>query len=139
MSYPIAVAGAFSFIYVYLHVVGGGVEVHVPILEGGLTHELQGFVSVMWHGFTVTMLLCSGLFLVASFRPRYRKVLTLVAVIQYVGFAALFLLYNWLRFGSLFVMPQWIGFLIIVLVALVGLWRDASLPVPHKHQLQASA
>lgn len=138
MSYWIAVAGAFSSIYVYLHVVGGGVEVHVPILEGGLPHELQGFVSVMWHGFTVTMVLCSGLFLIAALRPKLRKVLTLIGVVQYVGFAVLFLLYNWQRFDSLFVMPQWIGFLIIVVIALVGLWRDASL-VPQKHQLQASA
>jgi len=124
MSYWIAVAGALSFGFLLLHVIGGGAEVHVPMLEAGLSRELHGFVSVLWHGFTVSMLLCSVLFLMGALRAKARTLLTLIPAIQYAGFAAIFLLYNWVRFDSLFVMPQWIGFAVIVLIALIGLWRD---------------
>jgi len=123
MSYWIAAASALSFGFLLLHVIGGGAGVHLPMLKGGLSSELQGYVSVLWHGFTVSMLLCSALFLIAALRPNLRKALTLIPAVQYVGFATIFLLYNWIRFGSLFVMPQWVGFLVIVLIALVGLWR----------------
>ena len=124
MSYWLAIAGVLSSGFVLLHVVGGGADVHAPLLTARLAGELQAYVSVLWHGFAVSMVLCSGLLLIATWHRGTRKVLTLVTVVQYVGFAGVFLFYGWVRFDSVLVMPQWIGFLAIVLVALVGLWRD---------------
>ncbi len=120
MSRWIAIAGFLSFLFVVLHVVGGGADVHEPILDSGLTDVLSGYVSVIWHLVTASMLVCTALLLAAAWLPSQRVVLTLVVVAQYALYAALFVFYGVVRFDSVLVMPQWIGFGVIALLALVG-------------------
>lgn len=124
MSYWIATAGFLSLVLTLVHVIGGGVDVHVPILQSGLSDVLKGYVSVIWHAITATMLMGSVLLLIAAWLPSLRRTLTLIVIIHYGLFTALFVFYGAIRFQSVFVMPPWIGFLIITLVALVGLCKE---------------
>jgi len=126
MSYWISAAGVLSLVFVMFHIFGGGSGVHEPLLNSAQSVELKGYVSVIWHGVTASMLLCAALFLIAARNLRLRKALTLVAVVQFAAFAALFIFYGLTRMGSVLVMPQWIGFLLIAGVALVGLYVDQS-------------
>ncbi len=120
----IALAGLLSVGLTFAHVAGGGVDVHIPILESELTDLLKGYVSVVWHGVTATLILCSILLFLAARYQHYRVILTSIVVAQYAAFIAIFLFYGIVRFQSLFLMPPWIGFSIIVIVALAGLWID---------------
>lgn len=124
VSYWLAIAGVLSFAFTLAHIIGGGGEVYSPILESELFDVLKGYVSVIWHGITATMLLCSVLLMIAAWRPSLRVSMTLTVVIHYALFVALFLFYGAVRFQSVFVMPQWIGFAIISSVALAGLWKS---------------
>lgn len=130
MSYWIAAAGFLSLAFVLAHVVGGGADVHIPVLESDLSDVLKGYVSVIWHGITASMLLCSVLLLTASWWPAQRTTLTLIVVVQYAMFAALFIFYGTVRFQSVLVMPPWIGFVAILLVALAGLYREKRSSMP---------
>lgn len=121
VSYWIALAGVLSFAFTLAHVTGGGELVHSPILESEIVDLLKGYVSVIWHAITATMLLCSVLLLIAAWRPTQRLSFALIVIFHYALFAALFIFYGAVRFQSVFVMPQWIGFVIISLVALMGL------------------
>lgn len=126
MSYWVLAAGCLSLAFVLAHVLGGGADVHLPMLASPLSDVLKGYVSVIWHSVTASMLLCSGLLFTAAWRPSLRMALTLVVVIHYGLFAALFLFYGIVRFQSVFVMPQWIGFLLILFIALIGLPKGMS-------------
>ncbi|MGH1540329.1 MAG: hypothetical protein ACRBHB_07895 [Arenicella sp.] len=126
LSYWLVIAGVLSFGFTIAHITGGGDLVHSPILESELSDELKGFVSVIWHGITASMLLCSCLLLISAWRSLHRMVLSLIVAVNYSLFTAIFLFYGVVRFQSVMVMPQWIGFTGIVLVVLMGLWAEKS-------------
>lgn len=123
-SYWVATAGALSLALTLVHVIGGGADVHGPILDSALDETLKGFVSVVWHMITACMLLSSAMLLTAACCPSKRSILTLIVIVQYGLFTMIFLFYGVVRFGSVFVMPPWIGFAIITALATIGLWND---------------
>lgn len=120
----LAVAGALSLALTAIHIFGGGPDVHVPLLESNASDVVKGFASVVWHGVTVTLLICSVMLLIAAKSATHRSMLTGLVVVNYLAFTGLFLFYGIIRLGTIFLMPPWIGFLVIVLVALFGLSTD---------------
>lgn len=121
----LATAGVLSLILTAVHVFGGGADVHVPLLESNAADVVKGFASVVWHGVTVALLMCSVLLFMAARHEAYRTMLTGIVIVFYLAFAGLFMVYGILRFGTVFLMLPWIGFLVVVGVAALGLWMDA--------------
>ncbi|MBL4768249.1 MAG: hypothetical protein JKY94_11120 [Rhodobacteraceae bacterium] len=109
-----------------LHVFGGGPDVHVPLLESNASDVLKGFVSVVWHGTTATLLLCSCMLFIAARNENYRYILTGLVIANYLAFAGLFLFYGATRLGTVFLMLPWIGFVTIAVIASIGLALDKS-------------
>lgn len=117
----IATAGILSVLLTAIHIFGGGADVHAPILASELDPLMKGYSSVLWHGVTASLALCSGILLLAAKREGERELLTWIVIIQFAAFAAIFAYYGITRFGTLFLMPQWIAFLIIIAVSYFGI------------------
>lgn len=117
----IATAGILSVLLTAIHIFGGGADVHAPILASELDPLMKGYSSVLWHGVTASLALCSGILLLAAKREGERELLTWIVIIQFAAFAAIFAYYGISRFGTLFLMPQWIAFLIIIAVSYFGI------------------
>lgn len=123
MSKSILLAAVISTITIGLHVYGGGIEVHQPILSANLTPILKAYVSILWHAVTVILVINSiGLFLTA-FKPIQLKSLSLLISLQYLAFAGLFIFYGLSQLGTLFIMPQWIIFICMSALIFLGSWR----------------
>lgn len=127
MNKWIASAGAFSTATIFLHIIGGGADVHVPILEGDLSVILKAYVSVLWHAVTVILVINSAALLVAAAQESTRRTIVWLVVGQYFGYAGLFIFYGLERLGTILLMPQWVFFLGISGLALMGL-RSTSRP-----------
>lgn len=59
MSKSILLAAIISTITIGLHIVGGGKEVHEPILDANLTTILKAYTSILWHAVTVVLIINS--------------------------------------------------------------------------------
>ena len=124
----ILISAGLSAVTVLLHVLGGGTEVHAPMLASELSVILKAYSSVLWHAVTIVLVINSLALLVAAFRVSLQKPLVLLAAWQYLGFAILFGIYGMTRLGSLMPMPQWIIFCLIVAPAVMGLKRGSQMP-----------
>lgn len=120
----IAIASGLSLALTAVHVLGGGADVHAPLMDSNASDVLKGFVSVIWHGVTVNLLICSAMLLIAATNKTYRTMLTGLTIANYVAFTGLFLFFGITRLGTVFLMLPWIGFAAIVVVALIGLSID---------------
>ncbi len=114
-------ASVMPTITLFLHLIGGGEEVHIPILKGGLSEELNAYVSIIWHTVTTMIVINSVVLFIASRRKELAQPLVWLVVAQYLSIAALFIIYGIARMGSIFIMPQWSFFIAISTVALFGL------------------
>ena len=123
----IAISGVLSLALTALHVFGGGPDVHVPLLESDASNVLKGFVSVIWHGVTATLILCSVMLLIAAQNEKFRTILTGLVTAHYLAFAGLFLFYGITRLGTVFLMLPWIGFVVVATVALIGLAQERTI------------
>ena len=124
LNKTLAAAAGLSLALTAMHVFGGGADVHVPLLETNASEVLKGYVSVVWHGITASLFLCSVMLIVAAQNTKFRTMLTGLVIAYYAAFAALFLFYGITRLGSVTQMPPWIGFILIVAVALIGLNQE---------------
>jgi hypothetical protein len=123
MSKSLLIAAVISTITTGLHVYGGGIEVHEPILDANLTTILKAYTSILWHAVTAILMINSaGLFLTA-FNPVCFKRLGHLIAVQYLAFAGLFIFYGLNQLGTLFLMPQWIIFICMSALILFGIWR----------------
>lgn len=120
----IATAGALSLALTAVHIIGGGMDFHAPILASELAPGLKGISSVVWHGITASLLLCSGIYFLASTKKPLLEILTGIVIVQYLTYALLFLFYGITRFGSVMIMPQWIAFMLIIIVAFSGILTE---------------
>lgn len=118
----IATAGILSAILTAIHIFGGGADVHAPILASELDPLMKGYSSVLWHGITASLALCSAILLLAAKRNSERELLIWIVIAQFAAFALIFVFYGITRLGTLFLMPQWIAFLIIIGVSLGGIY-----------------
>lgn len=119
----IAAAGGLSLGLTAVHVFGGGQSVHVPALASDASDVVKGFISVVWHGVTANLLICSIMLLMAAWTEAHRRVLTCLVIANYLAFAGLFLFYGVTRLGTVFLMTPWVAFLFIVAIAAIGLLR----------------
>ena len=87
---------------------------------------VKGFASVVWHGISVSLFISSVMLLIAARSRSHAHILTWIVIVYYIAFAGLFLFYGFMRFGTVMLMPPWIGFLIIVLMAGAGLYREGN-------------
>lgn len=104
-------AAALMGLTVFLHVFGGGPEVHDP-LQAALTDPfLAAIAAVLWHAVTVVLaVLAGGLWVLAQRRdPALEAILSAIQL----GLAALFVFYSLTRLGTTMPMKQWIIFLVI--------------------------
>lgn len=123
MNRWLAVATALASVLCGIHIVGGGVTVHQPLLATQSNAELGAYVSVLWHGVTAALLLIAVALGVATIAPPHRPALSWVAIALCLAFAAVFIGYGLTRLNSLFIMPQWTAFLLIGGLALIGVTR----------------
>jgi hypothetical protein len=124
MSKSILLAAVISTITIGLHVYGGGIEVHEPILDANLTTILKAYTSILWHAVTVILVINTGGLFLAAFKPLQLKILSLLISIQYLAFAGLFIFYGLSQLGTLLLMPQWIIFICMSALISFGIWRQ---------------
>lgn len=127
MNIPILIAAIMSFISIFLHVFGGGVEIMIPIYESELSDYLRAIMFVIWHGITVIISINSVALFYVAFKSEYRKPLVIIIVAQYLLWSGLFIFYGITRLGELWTMPQWISFISISLLAIYGLKQGKKL------------
>lgn len=122
-----AAAGILSTATIFLHAIGGGREIMVPLQQAGLSEFLTTFVTLLWYGVTVTLTTGSIALFVAALRPAVARPLIAMVAAQYLALAALFIYYGLSHLGNLLEMPQWTIFIVIAGVALFGLrgrWQE---------------
>lgn len=124
MNKIIVFAAALSMATFFLHVIGGGAEVHAPMLESDLSLKLKAFASILWHFVSVVLFINSFVLYFAARHPAICGPLVLVVTAQYLSASGLFLFYGAARLGTLWVMPQWIIFSVMVAICLLGLRLD---------------
>ena len=120
MDYWILAAAGLSGLLFFAHVVGGGKEVHVPMLESDMSRLLKAYTSVIWHGISAILAIGTGALLWAAMG--LGDGMASVIAVQYLAFVGLFLGYGIMRLKSIWVMPQWVAFLMISVFAGIGLW-----------------
>ena len=104
-------AAALMALTFFIHVFGGGPEVHDPIQAALTDPILAAFAAVLWHMVTVVVaVLACGLWVLAG---RHDPALEAILSSIQLGFAALFIAYGLTRLGSILPMSQWIIFLAI--------------------------
>jgi len=121
MDYWILAAAGLSALLLFAHVIGGGKQVHVPMLESDMSRLLKAYTSVIWHGISAILAIGTGAFLWAAMGRG--DGMAIVIAVQYLAFVGLFLLYGVKRLKSIWVMPQWVAFLMISVFTGVGLWN----------------
>jgi len=123
MNRWLAAAGGLAGLITVLHIIGGGIDVHRPLLDSQTDAELGAYVSVLWHGVTATLVVMTIALTVATIAPRHRPALASVAIALSGAFAAVFIGYGLTRLDSLIIMPQWTVFSLICALAIIGIRR----------------
>lgn len=130
MNKWLAGAGGLAGMITLAHIIGGGVDVHRPLLESQADAELGAYISVLWHGVTAALLLMTVALGVATFAPQHRPALAWVGIALSGAFAMMFIGYGLQRLESVMIMPQWTVFLLIALLAIVGIRRPPESSTP---------
>lgn len=120
MDYWMLAAAGLSAVLLLAHVIGGGRDVHVPMLESELGTLLKAYVSIIWHAATALLAIGSVALLWAALGKG--DGMAIAILMQYLAVAGLFLFYGVSRLKSIWVMPQWTAFLLISALGGVGLW-----------------
>lgn len=123
ISYWLLSAAILSVIVLLAHVIGGGQDVHMPILSSALNDELKAYSSIIWHSATALLTIGSLTLLWAATGKQSAGGMVSVILLQYLAFAGLFLFYGITRLDSVWIMPQWTAFLVIPALGGIGLWR----------------
>ena len=117
MDYWNLTAAGLSLVLVGAHVIGGGKDVHEPMLGSDMGKVLKAYTSILWHAVTVVLIIGTLALLGAAMGEAK---FAWVIVAQYLGFAGLFLFYGIVRLKSIWIMPQWIAFILIAALAGIG-------------------
>lgn len=121
MNIPTLIAAALMILTIFAHVVGGGPEIHEPIIASELPDAVRAVASVIWHGITTIMVVFAAALIYMAKRPNRPMAILTIAV--QLGFAGLFIFYGITRLGTLWPMPQWIIFMLIPAVTYWGQLR----------------
>lgn len=123
MNKPILAAAIIAVLTVFLHVIGGGADVHAPMQAGGLSPLLAAFAAVLWHAVTVVLIVISAALVWLVRHPNPPLALALCGLM--FGWSALFIGYGAARLGDLWQMPQWVIFITLPVLILWGLRTEA--------------
>lgn len=108
------------------HLFGGEFDVHRPLLALTKTPEEALYVSVLWHGVSVMLILST---IAAAYGVRHHAAATLwLAGVQTCALGLVFIYYGALRAGSLFTAPQWTILLMAGALACLATRTVPSLP-----------
>lgn len=110
----IAMAGTFA-----LHTFGGEITVHRPLLRDATSPEMGLYVSVLWHGITTVIALCTIALAYAARQNLPPQPLLWLIGGQTLAIGLLFAGYGLFSLSSLWVAPQWI---ILIPLGLLILW-----------------
>jgi len=120
MDYWMLAAAVLSAILLLAHVIGGGKDVHQPMLSSALSVELKAYASILWHATTALLFVGTGALLWAAMG--WGAGMATAILVQYLAFAGLFLFYGFTRLKSVWILPQWMAFLLICALGGAGLW-----------------
>lgn len=118
------VAALLSFATAALHVVGGTPEIMSPLNASNAPLLSKGIAEVMWNQITLLLIVGGWVFWRAATRSKSPAELLLTIIALYSGITILFIASGIGLFSSVWVMPQWTLFLVMVLLAIVGLTRN---------------
>ncbi|MBL4627521.1 MAG: hypothetical protein JKY00_05690 [Roseicyclus sp.] len=119
-------AGLIMATITVLHTVGGGTDVHQPLLAQVDTAEMQLYVSVLWHFATFALVTMTATLLWAAFDFPARQATAVLCAVLTTGVALLFFGYGITRLGTIWTAPQWLLFLpAIILIAAATIRQNA--------------
>lgn len=118
------VAALLSIATTALHVVGGTPEIMSPLNASNAPLLSKGIAEVMWNQITLLLIVGGWVFWRAATRSKAPAELLLTIIALYSGITILFIASGVGLFSSVWVMPQWTLFLVMVLLAIVGLARN---------------
>jgi len=121
LNYWTLSAGILSGLLIFVHIFGGGPEIHNPMLESDLPQSIKSVWSVVWHAITLLLILGTIVLVYAALYPGQINSAVVLICAMYFGFALLFVAYGIVQLGSVIIMPQWIAFGLIALLAGIGL------------------
>ncbi len=121
MNYWILSASGLSALLFFAHIMGGGKDVHKPMLESDMSRLLKAYTSVIWHAISAILGIGSAVLFVAAIG--HGDGMAIVIALQYLAFVGLFLACGVIRLKSIWTMPQWSAFLLISILIGAGLWR----------------
>ncbi len=117
-------AGVIMAAITALHVIGGGPDVHVRMLNEADTAEIGLYVSVFWHFVTAALALMAGGLIWAALDLRNRAAVAAFAGLLSLAIALLFFGYGAVRLGEVWTAAQWVLFLPVCALVLVSLLRQ---------------
>ena len=125
MNKWIAATAALATATFFIHVIGGGAEVHEPFLQSELSTLFKTWASVLWHAISLNLLVNAIALIVVLFKPEFMRPIAVMVLAQYLTYVGLFLFYGLTQNESLFVMPQWTIFLCLSATCVMGLRSKA--------------
>lgn len=128
-------AAVLSLVTTGVHVLMGGPEIITPVLATEtLSQPVRSVSYVAWHGVTVVLAMTSMMLALAAFKKEWSGRLLWLPLAQYGLFAVLFIAITVKDFGNLFALPQWTAFVAIMILALMGMRKQASYGNPNSSE-----
>lgn len=124
MNRYLMTAGAFAGALTLAHIIGGGIDVHAPLLQTQADTQLAAYISILWHAVTASLSIIAASLVFSGIRPTNSVAVAVVAISLCIAFAGLFLVYGISRLGTIWLMPQWVAFLVIAAISVIGLTKQ---------------
>ncbi len=120
MNVWLLAAGILSLVTALVHIFAGGPEIHDVVQAAPLPLVPLAAMAVIWHAVSALLVINSIVLLYVA-RHRRASAALVPVLAQYLAFAVLFVVYDLWRLDSLLAMPQWTVFLVIPVLAAIGL------------------
>ncbi|WP_299347741.1 hypothetical protein [uncultured Maritalea sp.] len=120
-------AALISFATTALHVFIGTGQIMDPLYASDAPALTKGLAEVMWNQITLLLLVGGGVLWWAATHSQTAVQFSLTIIVLYLGIAILFVVSGLNRFGGLWVMEQWTLFLLMAVLAIVGVAQPKKL------------
>lgn len=105
-----------------LHLIGGEIGVHLPLLSSAASGEMATYVTVLWH-FISVFLAWATLAVLWALRDPDQRPQALAAGLLCAAMGALFLISGLWHLGEIWTAPQWV---LLLPIAALLLWPNRS-------------
>lgn len=123
MSLPLLIAALGMGCVTLIHIVAGGADVYVPLMEAVPNAEMGLYVTLLWHFVSLFLAFGAMVFgLAAIDLQRWRSAVWATAILT-LGMGILFFAFGLSHLGTPMIAPQWILVAPIVGLALWPLRR----------------